>query len=118
MSVRRLDKNRDWTFGQGKNNYANNSEAVAQTVQAVLLSFKGDWFLNAEHGIAWFDLMGRNVDLNQIKSELTSTVLNVVGVKKITDYKADLNRETRNLTVTITYKDIFGKESKAVKEFE
>ena len=30
VKVRRLDKNHDWTFGQGFANYASESEAIAQ----------------------------------------------------------------------------------------
>ena len=51
--VRRLDKNHDWTFGQGFSNYATESDAIAQNVQTRLWSFANDWFLDLEHGLPW-----------------------------------------------------------------
>ena len=53
VRVRRLDKNHDWTFGQGFSNYASESEAIAQNVQTRLWSFTNDWFLDLEHGLPW-----------------------------------------------------------------
>ena len=51
MRVRRIDKDGDWTFGQGRNNYADGGECVAQRVCTRLRSFQGDWFLDLEHGL-------------------------------------------------------------------
>ena len=116
MSVRRLDKNHDWTFGQGKQNYAIKSEAIAQTVKCRILSFKNDWFLNTEHGIAWFDFMEKGTNLDLVKSELISAVLDVDEVEEITNYNATLNRETRKFTAQITYRDIYKNEQLIKRE--
>ena len=51
--VRRLNKEHDWTFGQGFSNYATESDAIAQNVQTRLWSFANDWFLDLEHGLPW-----------------------------------------------------------------
>lgn len=111
MAVRRLDENHDWTFGAGKSNYARESEAIAQNVQCRVWSFENDWFLKPEHGIPWFDLIGRNVDLEQIEGEIRKTVLDTKGVAQITDFNIYLNRETRRLTVNISYIDTYNKQN-------
>ena len=109
MAVRRLDENHDWTFGGGKSNYARESEAIAQNVQCRVWSFSNDWFLDPEHGIPWFDLMGRNIRLDLIESEIKKTVLETKGVVQITYFNIDFNREARRLTVNITYIDTYKK---------
>lgn len=106
-TVRRLDRNHDWTFGQGLNNYATTSESVAQRVQTHLWSFLGDWFLDLEHGLPWLEKMGRNVDLPQLELMIKRCVLSTDGVREITDYQVNLDETNRALTVRITYQDIY-----------
>ena len=96
LKVRRLDKNHDWTFGQGFANYATESEAIAQNVQTRLWSFTNDWFLDLEHGLPWLE-----------------HVLQTDGVSKITNYESNLDAKTRKLTIDITYLDIYGAENSA-----
>ena len=117
MATRRLDKNHDWTFGQGLNNYALASEEVAQSVKCRLWSFRNDWFMKPAHGVPYFDLMGRNIDLQQIETELRNAVLETVGVKEINSYFADLNRETRALTVTIEYTDVYANKQTTTTKY-
>lgn len=113
VRVRRVDKNHDWTFGQGFSNYASESEAIAQNVQTRLWSFANDWFLDLEHGLPWLEQMGRNVNLADWEIRIKRHVLQTDGVVKITDYEAILNPDNRKLEVYITYQDIYGKEQSA-----
>ena len=39
MSVRKIDKNGDWTFGQGLGNYIKNDDEISQNVITRLKSF-------------------------------------------------------------------------------
>ncbi|MDH2927215.1 hypothetical protein FW755_11140 [Lonepinella koalarum] len=106
-SVRRLDKNHDWTFGQGMNNYATESESIKQRVQTRLWSFTNDWFLDLEHGVPWLELMGRNVDWSKLEKEVKNCVLRTDGVASIVDYSTDLDVDTRKLIIQIEYQDIY-----------
>lgn len=110
MRVRRLDKNHDWTFGQGFANYANESEAIAQCVKTRLWSFTNDWFLDLNHGLPWLEKMGRRVDLSLWEMRIKRYVLETYGVKSISSYVADYNPDTRKLTIDISYIDIFNEE--------
>ena len=114
MRVRRLDKNHDWTFGQSFANYANESEAVAQCVQTRLWSFTNDWFLDLDHGLPWLEQMGRRVDLSGWEMRIKRHVLETYGVRRISNYAADFNPETRKLTINIDYIDIFGEKQTAL----
>lgn len=113
VKVRRLDKNHDWTFGQGFANYAIESEAIAQNVQTRLWSFTNDWFLDLEHGLPWLEQMGRNVDLGDWEIRIKKHVLQTDGVSKITSYELNLDPNTRKLVIDITYQDIYGAENSA-----
>lgn len=45
MSVRAIDDNRDWQFGQSKQSYKIGIEETAQMIKTRVLSFLGDCFL-------------------------------------------------------------------------
>lgn len=109
MKVRRLDANHDWTFGGGLRNYARDSEAIAQNVRTALLSLYSDWFMDLEHGVRWFRYLTKNPDLQAMETELKNTVLNVDGVSQLTGFEIDLDPDTRQGTVSVTYTDIFNK---------
>lgn len=111
--VRRLDKNHDWTFGQGFSNYATESDAIAQNVQTRLWSFTNDWFLDLDHGLPWLEQMGRGVNLAEWEIKIKRHVLETDGVVKIIDYQATLDPDSRKLTISITYEDIYRKQQTA-----
>ena len=111
--VRRLDKNHDWTFGQGFSNYATESDAIAQNVQTRLWSFVNDWFLDLEHGLPWLEQMGRGVNMADWEIKIKRYVLETEGVSKITDYQANFDPDSRKLTISIDYQDIYGQQQTA-----
>lgn len=106
MKVRRIDANNDWTFGRGRANYANGSESVAQRVKTRLQSFKGDWFLDLEHGLPWLPNMERPASLERIETDIRAVILNTDGVSEITALELLLS-EDRTLTVNVSIKDIY-----------
>lgn len=110
MKVRRLDKEHDWTFGQGVSNYAKESEAISQCVKTRLWSFVNDWFLDLEHGLPWLGNSGRKVDKAELELEIKRSVLNTEGVAEITEYDASIDPEIRKLVVQIHYIDIYGNQ--------
>ncbi|WP_281773684.1 hypothetical protein [Haemophilus parahaemolyticus] len=115
MRVRRLDSNHDWTFGQGINNYARESEAIAQCVKTRLWSFVNDWFLNLEHGMDWLYLKEK-ANLDAIELAVKKQVLQTKGVVRITDYHAELDPNSRVITISVDYLDIYGERNRATAE--
>ncbi|CAQ85184.1 MULTISPECIES: hypothetical protein [Photorhabdus] len=108
MRVRRLDNNHDWTFGNGRSDYATKSEAIAQCVQTRLLSLRNDWFLDSDHGVRWFDYLKKNPNILAMESELKTTVLKTEGVTEITAFDIIIDIDSRGSLVTVTYIDIYG----------
>nr|DAW81266.1 MAG TPA: baseplate wedge protein [Caudoviricetes sp.] len=115
MIVRRLDSNHDWTFGQGINNYARESEAIAQCVKTRLWSFVNDWFLNLEHGMDWLYLKEK-ANLDAIELAVKKQVLQTEGVVRITDYHAEPDSNSRVITISVDYLDIYGERNRATAE--
>lgn len=111
MSVRALNLNGDWTFGQGTSNYLSGNAAVAQSIQTRLLSFLGDCFFDQGAGLNWFTYLGSK---NQIEMNLavSAVILNTANVTGINQLSIVLNDTTRNLTisynVTTTYSVLTG----------
>ena len=108
MRVRKVDKNHDWTFGQGLNNYANKSDAIYLSVKMILLSVRNDWFLDLEHGINWFEYWNKNPDMLAMEMDIKTNVLNVEGVVRIDSYEVSIDPDTRESIITLSYTDIYG----------
>ena len=83
MKVRRLDKNNDWTFGNGKANYLKDNNAVLQNVTTRLKSFKNDWFLDGDANIDWFNILGSKENRKTILFEVSRVTTQTEGVTKI-----------------------------------
>lgn len=111
MKVRRLDRNHDFTFGSSKANYALESDAVLQCVKTILLSFRENWFLDLDHGIAWFDYFVKNPDVTEMERDLRQNITGVIGVKSIEDLQLLLDTVTRRMTVIVKYTDIYGNQT-------
>jgi hypothetical protein len=107
MRVRAIDDSHDWTFGNNMTDYKGSSEAIKQCVLTAVLSVRGDWFLALEHGIDWFNYLGRSTNMALFESDLKSAILKVDGVYKITNIVPELNREQRHAVISIEYIDVF-----------
>ena len=108
MKVRELDSKHDWTFGGSMSNFISDSDAIAQCVKTKCLSFFGNWKLDPEHGIRWFDHFERNADYLMCEADIIQNVSEVWGVKSVISVALLLDTATRKLTVDVTYNDIYG----------
>ncbi|HQC45301.1 MAG TPA: hypothetical protein PLC97_08780 [Myxococcota bacterium] len=102
MRVSRLDKSGDWQMGQ----WLSGSQAIAQNVTTRLKSFKFDWYLDLDAGIDWMHLLGNKGTRSRIERDVERVTLGTAGVQKITALSAQ--QEGRNLTISLTYLDIYG----------
>lgn len=108
-TVRRLDANHDIQFGRGFQDIATTAEATAQRVTCRLLLIKGEWFLDADSGVPWWQpsdslvqpIMGRRKDLAYAESWIKKTVLETDGVASITSFFMSFDGATRSLTVSL-----------------
>lgn len=109
MRYRALDQNGDYSFGQGSQNFLIDSrQGVAQAVLTALRLFQGEWFLDSTAGVPWFtEVVGygtQGIYDNVIKA----AVLQVQGVLDLQNYASNLNRITRELTITMDLDTQFG----------
>lgn len=109
MRVRALDKNLDWTFGQGKANYINKKQALNQKVSSRIKSFKNDNPLNMNDNIDWIDLLGRKGTEDTILKELERVVRSTSGVTEITKLEV-IKTVNRVQSIQLSYNTIYDEE--------
>ena len=109
MIIRSLDSGHDWNFGQGKESYLGNNDAVAENVQTRLLSFKNDCFFAMGAGIDWVRLLGSKNTLQEILLTVRSVILASYGVTKVNSISPSVDAN-RALKVTYNIDTIFTKQ--------
>lgn len=114
MRVRRIDADGDWTFGRGRASYAATGESVAQRVRTRLQSFRGDWFLDLDHGLPWFEHMAKPANLDLLEADLKRCILETPGVATLTAFSMNLDRDPRKCTVSATITDVYGSDSRPI----
>lgn len=108
MSVRAIDSNRDWQFGQSKQSYKNGVEEIGQMIQTRVLSFLGDCFFATDEGIDWLNLLGAGAGKDEaIKRSVSLTILGTSGVTAINSVDLVLNRQTRQLIISYNVATIY-----------
>lgn len=106
--VRALDQTGDWTFGGGTSNYLinssqaimSNNSAVGQQIRCRLLEFSGNCFWNPQAGLDWKTLLGQRNNQQLINLQAASVISNTPGVTFLQQLNVNLNRNTRQLTIT------------------
>lgn len=107
MATRRIDKNGDWTFGQGRANYTVRSEEIRQNVITRLKSFQNDWFLDVQAEIDWLSILGNKNNRSVILREVERVTLATVGVKSIEALDIIRVDQNRKATIQLSYTDIY-----------
>lgn len=106
MSVRALDSDHDWKWGNGKGNYISKSAEIAQNVKTRILSFKNDWVLDTSVHIDWFAILGNYSNEATIRREVERVTLETLGVKSLDSLEITTD-DARNAEITIGYTDIY-----------
>ena len=109
ITVRKLDNNKDWTFGQGLANYQDKDNAIAQNVSTRLKSFMFDWFLDQQANIDWFNILGQKNNKQVILNVVKTTVLNTDGVISVSDILIldGTDAQSRMLQIQVNFTTIY-----------
>ena len=107
MISRGIDKDGDWLFGKGANDYKVNKEALKQNIRTRLSSFNQDCFFSLSSGIDWFNLLGANNDL-ALNLSLSAEMLNTDGVLKINSLLINKSLD-RNISFRYDIDTIYGR---------
>lgn len=101
MRVRIQDSLGDYTFGQSLQNfYIDQPETVAQIVTTTLKLFQGEWYLNTQSGVPYFEsVIGKH---SKLLADFTvqSAITNVQGVVTLIDFESNIDADTRQYSVT------------------
>lgn len=92
MTIRALNAQGDWLFGQSLNNYLSANAAVQEDIRTRLLCFIGDCFFDTIAGINWFGLIGGK-DTLAIQLAVSSVLLNTQNVTGILQLSIDLSED-------------------------
>ncbi len=77
-------------------------EYIKQKLKIVLSTFKGEWFLNTEVGMPFYqDMLGKNNSLSKIESLYIRAIKSIPEVVKI--LYIDLNEDKQTRTVTVKF---------------
>jgi hypothetical protein len=112
-TVRRNDANHDRMFGGSMRDIATGSESTEQRLRCKLLYIYGEWFLDTDGGVPWWQpdgsdtkpIMGVSRDLRYAESVLKAAIVSVPGVKSLDAFLLNFNATTRKLAVSCTVTD-------------
>ena len=110
-----LDENGDILIENGQIQLVNGDELVRQTVESVLGTNKGEWFLNIEEGINFSNLLGKGKEEDIIKDEILQGLSQVDSSFYLEDFKCEVTK--RKLKVKFTAKNEQGETVKGAQEW-
>lgn len=110
MIGRALDSNNDLVFKAGRIQTVSDSAEVLQHVRTRLLFYKGEWFLDTEAGIPYFqEIFTKPVNLANIESIFKTAILTTPGVSKLNEFSLTYEGDSsRKLTVFFSADTIYG----------
>jgi len=108
--VRRLDANGDKTYGRGLANYATGAEATRQRLTSRLRLILGEWFLDTDAGIPWWQpedsgvrpIMGGRPDFAYTEALVKAAILGTDGIATLRSFSMSFDSSTRRLTIQAT----------------
>lgn len=80
---------------------AEKSDAIAQHVKQRLWIFKGEYFLDENEGVPYYQsILGKKPDLNLVSAILLDTISNTPGILEVNEFDVDYNASTRTFQIT------------------
>ena len=116
MRYRRLDKNHDYTFGQGRSDYLVDLDAVGQAIETRLRLFTQEWWEDQADGIPMFEsFLGASCSINKMRDKLVQERIlgtNLNGTPLVTgiaDFFSAFDSITNAYAVQVIVDTIYGK---------
>lgn len=89
--------------------FATGLDSIAQGIRIGILTFFGEWFLNQEIGVKWYeDILGQPFDESVVVSALREPIIATPNVLSIESLSAAYDSPTRKLTVDWKVNTIYG----------
>ncbi|OAH53073.1 hypothetical protein AWH48_11995 [Domibacillus aminovorans] len=87
-------ENNEWIFVEG-------DEELAQSVEDVLQTRKGEFFLEAEHGISYDHLLGKRADQAEARDDIIEAISQENRIQSVTDVRIIDDKGKRNRSVSL-----------------
>jgi hypothetical protein len=100
----------DLKLTAGDFSLVNETYRVRQALQIALQLFRGEWFLNINAGVPYYDnILGQKVqDIGDLDSVIKAAIRAVADVNRIIAWESSFNDATRVYTVAFTVDTTFG----------
>jgi hypothetical protein len=86
-------------------------QAVAQRVKQALLLFKGEWFLDRDLGVPYYeDILGTKNSIDTVRGVFVNAIRAVDGVKDLIEFNIEFDDATRTLGIKLTIIDDLSNE--------
>ena len=96
-----LDINGDLAISSGDLQLVSGSDAIVQAVKIRLQFFKGEWFLNLDAGVPYFqEILVKNPNPNVLQTLFRKALLETPGVLAIESLALTFDGRTRQLAVS------------------
>ena len=94
--------NGDLVFdGQGNLVMVEGKEEIGQSIERILTTNIGEWFLNLEHGLDYRAIQGKGRDIEGIKLAITEAILQEERVSEVEKIDLSLDKD-RHLKINVT----------------
>ncbi len=88
---------------------AKDAQEVAQHVRSRLLFYLGEWFLDIETGMPWFQrIFAKPANLTETEARMKSEIQGTPGVLKIDTFELIFDRTTRKVRVAFSLTTTYG----------
>ena len=87
---------------------------LAQTVQSVIATNKGEWIFQKNEGVSFKNLLGKNLDEEMMKNEVFQGLLQVDKSFALTKFSTKQDKENRKVIIHFTAVNGGGKEVEGV----
>lgn len=103
MSDIKLDTDNDLDITNNDLTIITGLDEVTQRLRQTLKTFQGEWFLNLEAGVSYYqDILKKNPNLDVVSTVLKNAILSVPGVIDLLEFEFDFNIALRTLSVDFT----------------
>jgi hypothetical protein len=101
-----LDTDGDLAIDAGDAYYLTGVDAIAQHIKIKLRFFLGDWFLNPDEGMPYYDtVLGvKNPSISAVRALFRKAIVSTPGIVELQNLTLDYDTSARTLAVDFTAK--------------
>lgn len=105
----RLDTDGDIYIGPNGPEWISGIEGVTQLVAIAIQLFRGEWFLNLDAGVPYFqEILARKYDPVLARQRLLEEINTVPGVVEVLSLELEFEAATREMRVRVKLRTAFG----------